>query len=1157
MKRRFLSYTYIYIVSLLGLLAAACQSDLNGLWGGGESDGQSISVAVDISEVRTRVIDMNPGAAVYLKNIWIGVYDRQTGNKMGGTNSKIDLGDRLIASGNTIVDLVQITCSGLTATPSSYCVVGVANYEGIKTTEGTDLYEVLKDADTWAQFKDIAIDIRNSNFQTQTPVLAGYMENTVGSFPTTIANNGYIKVDQINNTDGIHLTGYGSDEAVYLNRKNATTLNTSNYVLKLRRMQSKINVIINEPDKNGTNPAPGITITNLEYKVLNNPGSAYLLQRRTNTNTQATYSPNSADVQENGYFDDLDWIRPQISTNFSFDHFENKHWAMEDIGTSTDKIEDRYHEREVKNSDGSFRALVGENGSESDWNNNASYFVLKMNIRDNNTGRNAEVYYAIHEGFINNEEGVQAQTDNERLRDFSCVRNTDYYYHITVRGVDDISVQVTTDKHTWDQAGSIWQVNYAKSNDVPYLESEETTEFGKGVTLKPEGDKEIENSDIAVRIVGSVFDHEKYKEYGVDVCYNFSHGDLDGFAGLWPEPTNEFTEYIVAGDKFNDPYEAFVDFCNGSSINAQYFNLFNDQLRIKYGNEKITIKEYLEKLNNGDSPNIGGYEFDGLKYYIAFDESTDDKRAHVRGIYIFDRQKALSGGTRIGTDADKCSFLYEINAAEQIPVYLEKENYQMVYATPNTVERISNSIAWNSSQSLTAFGNTYTGEEYATQGMILAEHPDIAFRILGFDGNTREYYDIFYNLGLNEYPTFYTDGSWPQKDLNGGVSKSVARGALSAGTIPQSLLDGLKVVVVRKNGTTETYDLETFIRDFENRTIPLTKEDRLGFQSDTYIKKAPNTTPDRNKYARALYLLDRKNPFNKPIFLTNGGKAATFQAYALKQAPEFVNPQKLTLPNGISTTLIQSTNKYYNIIDPSIESSTLPAITSVLPADYRYKITATATSGGNGTLYSYVNSSPVNGTYTFSVPMHYLPGTSGRLSVNAEPISEDYTESNSQQIGTYTLKTPPAWEYKDNDRNDWYYAYEYLKSHGASMYIGPDQDSRIKYLHFTGGNFYTSDKNTDGGYIRIASDVGLISFIVYKPCTIEVTANDAGYTDNGIIIRLDGNLKTYFDLESNNSDQKYSYTINESEFDGKEQLTVSIQRRSGANVDVKSIQVIP
>ena len=1154
MKLKFILYTF----SLLAFLFTACKEEFIILpdSNNGEKEESSISVIIDIPESRTRVIDMNPGAAVFLKSIWIGIYDNTSGERVGGTGGEFTdeytLDNYLASAGSTIIDLVHVGYgSNSISGTNKYCVVGVANYDGVKTVNEKDLYTELESAGTWDAFKNISVDAQTVSISSQSPLLMGYMVKE--------ADNAIVKIDQFKSPKSNIDLNNGN---VFLSAKTTAPLgiNTSGYVLKLRRLQSKNNIVINGEEGAGE----GITITNLEYKVFNKPSSSFLAERVTHsfgTGLAQTFdkSPNSPDVLNRTYFEDDEWIRPQDNYNFSFEHLENKHWAVKGIGSDSQSLEDRYHAREEKNEGGiTLKALT--NSAENAWNNNATYFILKMNIRDDNKNRNGEVYYTIHEGFINDADGKESSDPEIRLRDFSCVRNTNYTYKITVNGIDDIRVQVeTSGSHTYDQKGKIWQINYAKNkvenNEYKYLESEEAKEFGGALDLNPNYiyGEDFSNNDIGVRIVGSIFDYEKFKEYGIDLCYNFSHGELNGFAGLWPEPTNEFTKYCVSSDLYEDAYASFEDFCNGSSINAYYFNQFNDILRIKYNGKSITIKDYLKKIHDGEDHSIEGYDFDGLKYYIKYDETNDNKRAHVRGIYIFDRQKALENGTRVGKDSDNCSFFYEINGAEQIPVYLEEETYDMVFVADKPAE-------YNSSERYTEFYNNNNGRNsgYGESGMILTENPDIAFRILGFDGNTRNYYDIFYNLGVNEYQSFYDysasgddddDGAWPRRDKNNSVSKFVPRGSLSKGDIPESLLNGLKVIV----DDNQAYDLETFIRDFENRSLKLSKNNKLGFEVSQYDKKAPN---DKDKYVRALYLLDRKNAFNKPIFLSNDGKSAEFQAYAIRQAPQEVPPTQLALPSKLPN--ITFNQNIYNIIDPYVgniilsDEVTNKENKSVLTGDYQYKIKA---EGGGSVAYSYVGIKPVNGEYNFDIPMHKTPGITGSYKVIVEAISEEYYDSEeSVSIDEYELENPPVWEYDEDNPNDWYYAWKYLNENGGDMYVDSGRDPNINYLKFSGGNFYAQSDHS----IRMSSDVGIIGFTIYKPCKITIKANTGGYSENGYVLKLDGNIKDYLDLDPEvSSDQEKSHNIFEEDFNGRDGILVTIVRKAGANVHIKSIKVEP
>lgn len=975
MKRNFL----LQILALSALLSVSCRevaidSDYP------EWNGQYLSVLVDTPDSRTRAIDLNPGAALFLKNIWVGVYDVTNGNKVGG--GEVELGRMLTASGNTLVDLVPIKITGTLVANRQYCIVGVANYDDkIMTYNGNKLYTELSNANSWNAFTQIAIDTQKSEFENQVPLLVGYLHRASSTYSN-------IKVNQFATGNGINLIDFGESVDIFATKSaTSNTINTANFVLKLRRLRSKINVVINEE------PVPGVTVTNLQYKICNAPASAFLAQRRTNSfgdmDADVAHSPNSADVLTNGskdgYFE-TEYVSPQVNTNFSFEHFENLHWARYTEGLK------EYHDREKKEPNGAFSALAT---STDDWNNRATYFVLKMNIRDDNLGRNAEVEYTIHEGFCNDANGNSLVDDagngnlSQRLLDFACVRNTDYYYKITVKSIDDIFVQVTeSDKHTTDQQGKIWDIDYV--TDVPVSSAGGDT-VKKGITL---GD--LNNAkDIAFRFVGSYYDTEQAVEIPVDICYNFKRGDLDGFAGLWNAPTNESSEYIVAtgeGDEYRSAYQALTDFCNGSSDNAAHFNRMIDEIQVKYRGEYYNIKDYLGQVTGDDNPNpdIEGFKFSGLKYYEAFDEANDNKRNHLRGLYIFDVQKAVEGGTRVQRDDDGCTMLYKINGIEQVPNYLDKENYKMIYVAGN------NPIGPKETRSFTTFGDR--------EGMLLSERPELAFRLLGFDGNTDDYYDFLYNFTQNEYKAFTEERDWPAMNLNDVYTMEIAKGGLGVNTIPQSFLEGMTILV---NGN--EYDIYSFVTGYERGTIQLSDTDKVGFKVYPYAKNIHTSMPD--KYKRALYLFDKKNKFVKPVLLAEDGKSATFQAYAVEQSATTTDAIRLALPTNLPTTYSSSKQ---NFVDPYLDEIRLPVISGVDPADYRYKITFSS-----GSSEYIVDVAPVNNYFTFNIPMKYVPG-SGRITVSAQVVAtnDKYKDAlTSRQIGTVTL-TNPSWDFSDNNWAD-------------------------------------------------------------------------------------------------------------------------------------------
>lgn len=670
-----------YILPLLSLLAFSCKDDFS-LNNVGTDDGSYLSLTLDIPELRTRTIDMTPGAAMHLNKIWVGIYKKSTGVRVGGTSLtyETDLESRLTASGVKLLNIVKIEgYDNTVGTSEDLCVVAVANYDNIKTNGGGMLFDALKNAKTWKQFTDIAINTQQE-FPNETPVLIGYLYKE--SSDHTEANYKYTQVDQTKEGTGIHLYNHTESEifttAKSLSGGYLTALNSSGSVLKLRRLLSKINIRIK--------PAEGISITNMEYKVVNSPKSAFLAQRRTNdfkgdfaSKTTSTYSPNSADVMGDGYYDD-EWINPQDNSNFSFEHFENKHWAKNTgIFNNNDTIVKNYHKRELKDSDGRFIALAD---SKDDWNHNASYFILKMGIKDENKDRYAEVEYVVHEGFINDVNGTELNYDDKkRLEDFSCVRNTDYYYHININGVNDIVMQVTQNGvHEYDQEGSVWQINRLFTNkENP---EEDLGKDGKTVSIADlnlekgivkDGNLHFVNpKDIAFRFIGAV--HNGSEVVPIDICYNFAHGELDGFSNLWKNPGTH-TDYLVDTDVADATYYL-------KNYTDPKFNELIEKIKVipADGSKMLNIKEYIAKYvenydenkSNNPNPDIEGF-------WLAGDSYSSRDENELRGLYIFDRESALLNGERVDYDStshghpegnDLCAF-YQIYGVERYPVILK------------------------------------------------------------------------------------------------------------------------------------------------------------------------------------------------------------------------------------------------------------------------------------------------------------------------------------------------------------------------------------------------------------------------------------------------------------------------------------------------------
>ena len=702
MKRNILYY-------ILPLLTAfvSCSDDYMGNYPGNSGEGStSISLEIDVPETRTRAIDMTPGAALYLNDIWVGVYRQGNGHRHAGTknNEPIDLQHRMTASGVKLTDLVQIestTDETLDNTGADFVIVGVANSKDVKTIDGKDLSQALKEADTWEKFVNIAIDTKQE-FYAHTPVLMGYLQPEATDASTS--QYVYTKVDQFKAFSSINLvgsttTGNGSqNNNVWIRPQTVTngkinSFNTTGYLMKLRRLRSKINVNISSKEN--------VYITNLDYKIFNLPKSAFLAQRRANTFSEpgkegATYSPNSSDVNGDGYYNSESWTTPANNYSFSYEHFENKHWALPDASL------DEYHDREAH----SGNTVYGENKVETldvaedkpvfnvlaetadNWNNNATYMVIRMKIRDENTGRYGDVYYTVHEGFINDEDGIATSDIDTRLKDFTCIRNTDYYYNICVNGMNDIVTTVSsnqTSSHLNDQVGSIWQMDYAKVenshiNQVLVTGESQYIEITKEIKFDA-------NADIAFRLIGNWGGNDPH---AVDICYNFARGELDNFAGLWAAPNNSTTEYLVGlgnvgEENYTSPYEAMENYFEANK--DTYINqLLNGiKIKVKYVDGYKTVKEYIEYINDEDNTNKdkeGFKDIEGFIYY-KMDLASDlpNPEDYLRGLYIFDRKEAIEGkyidedgkshANGKYQDGDGC-IIYQIYAAEQYPSNYKK-----------------------------------------------------------------------------------------------------------------------------------------------------------------------------------------------------------------------------------------------------------------------------------------------------------------------------------------------------------------------------------------------------------------------------------------------------------------------------------------------------
>lgn len=534
----------------------SCSDDSLGLFGGGEEREYRGTIAFDLSTPdvadRTRTVNMHSGGTVLIGNLWLGVFDVNTGQCFGAV--KKENFNASMISGTVAKNLIQVDFVARGATIPLAYVVAVANYDGVTTWDGRSLDDVLPDFDgrssiCWDDIINLGISTstayagnKGENENSNAPFMAGFYQDAV-----SLTQNP--KIDQFAN-DGQRSTAIYPEAAadgmdIQLGDETSDRLHVAAGAICLRRLVSHNTLRFNMSN--------GYQLTSVKYKRFNMPRSVYMLPRRTDTQRRSNfaewqqYSPNFADrLMEEGRYETADptfpyasdpaWNEVPVSSweneaeiNIEFDHFENKHWGLGNLQTQED--------RERRNPDGTFAALCS--GQADAYNNYASYFILSLHIINKATGESADVEYTLHEGFCNNEDGRRAETQQERCRDFGSFRNVNYNYNINISGISDITASVTSSDgtHPNGQTGNIWKMEFATGSGaetVP-VEGGDFNFGGKYMTFGT-------NPSLGFRLYGT-----DDKENLIDVCYNMPQGMYEGFYGLWPDGSPTYVATPDAG----------------------------------------------------------------------------------------------------------------------------------------------------------------------------------------------------------------------------------------------------------------------------------------------------------------------------------------------------------------------------------------------------------------------------------------------------------------------------------------------------------------------------------------------------------------------------------------------------------------------------------
>lgn len=430
----------------LGLGVSATEAGIRTRAGADDADLQA---AFESSEVQT---------------LWVGVFDVETGNLIGRTNTNP-------VGGKTTVDILYYDAH------PSFRIFGVANYENVMATMDAvkaPLKDLLENLTTVEAFYSIAVDTEsadNAQKESGLPLLAGVYTSNGSGFYTVSASS-------IDNSVKYAPAEYGTEATVTLNDGSVEHMyDRMDYAdlkeaIRLRRLLSQVNVKVVAGD--------GITLSNMSYCVVNLPKETYLQERAAVTSPSSAWeveSPNRADAIEDGYSSFDGGSVSDSDMSFSFFQYENKHWGWNLNDASP------YNQREIIRKDTAdapvFTALCGD-GENSDqaYNNGASYFEIKVDVANEAKKQTAMgVVYRIHEGYCNNPDGTRS---DGKVSDFMCVRNTEYTYTITIKGLDMVDVSVEQDGQSNVVGGEMWQLLGALELD----ENQTTDSFSTGFEVQ-------------------------------------------------------------------------------------------------------------------------------------------------------------------------------------------------------------------------------------------------------------------------------------------------------------------------------------------------------------------------------------------------------------------------------------------------------------------------------------------------------------------------------------------------------------------------------------------------------------------------------------------------------------------------------------------------
>ncbi|MCH5221505.1 MAG: hypothetical protein J1F05_04150 [Muribaculaceae bacterium] len=644
-KRTLCRLSLILIVGMM----AGCADDLSQF--GPETLGEKVHGTLSVplnapsATVVSRQVSFADDAVLKLDTYWLGLYDTETGELIGsshGTPRKAD-GSRYTFNGSSNTYTVEnVEIYYYDQHPEAY-VVGVVNHSGVKAKvagsndELTDLLTLLESAKTWNDFCKISIDTESANRANpnesdgyaKMPLMMGfYTTDSKGAHPT------------VKGWDNDAVTQGNAKIRLVKGSDNHSEVGLQSGAIRLMRLISEVSVQVVA--------APNVTLSNVQYKVVNNPKEVYLVEHATDTrgpnisSDKSVYdarSANSADYTSNYTSNDY-WLSAPDG-RFSYQQYENKHWGdaswigdMEQSSSTAHLI----REKRLNSNRNLYQTLCLDRNHP--WNNNASYFVIKADVEVENSdgGKiSGTIEYTIHEGYTSTSNGLQTASGIEATLDYQRTRNTLYYYNIGIVGIDKLTMQATA------QPMDDVIHNDGITGSVGSSESQEIGGYGTN------------SSGVQLRYVDYDFFNNLHKNRNVlQWRYYITTPTEELNYGVWPRDKMSGLDWPAVNTEM-------IEDCP-----AEILNTFKFYIRDSYSRKQGYYQDggwiesgmvyvwTLEDLLNAEKIPVSWEDGHGeLTYYISIPRWETGARyrdfpEYRRGFYFGVNQ----------TDADGCSFTY-------------------------------------------------------------------------------------------------------------------------------------------------------------------------------------------------------------------------------------------------------------------------------------------------------------------------------------------------------------------------------------------------------------------------------------------------------------------------------------------------------------------